>query len=499
MDKLRLRNYRCFGDTGDIELKPITLLLGANSSGKSSFIKFFPLLQQSLETRINGLFLWDGPYVDFKNFKNTVKDGNGQIVIDYTIGDLEFSSSYGNKPIFLKDVVVAVTLCEKEAYYDYLKELTISFNRVIVKYVFSKEGKKCSIEANGVKSEVFDDEKVFFESDNNLLPSIRFVYEGNGFKISTLTSQEALNKFNAYFDKEEKTGIELLLSESNSDFEPFDYNTIKKLLLEHNPQTNEEIIDKVFNLQVYYLSGQLIRSVNDYFGRMSRRFSYVLPLRSIMNRYYRFQNRSVDTIDPDGDNLAMFLNSLSDKKLEEFNAWLEGIFKFKIDLDKSEGHVEMYIQETNKPRRNLVDVGFGFTQILPILTIIWKSVYGTPGVGAASRARMVPITIAIEQPELHLHPRFQAFFAEMLAKVISFCKERKVLLRLIIETHSEVIVNKLGLLVYDSSISINKDDINVVLFNASEEGLEKYVHTTSFSDDGGLTNWPFGFFSEDVY
>ena len=48
-------------------------------------------------------------------------------------------------------------------------------------------------------------------------------------------------------------------------------------------------------------------------------------------------------------------------------------------------------------------------------------------------------------------------------------------------------------------IELSKEDVNVVLFNANNEGLDKYVHPTGFSDDGGLINWPFGFFSEDVY
>ena len=116
-----------------------------------------------------------------------------------------------------------------------------------------------------------------------------------------------------------------------------------------------------------------------------------------------------------------------------------------------------------------------------------------------SKTNNVPFTIAIEQPELHLHPRFQAYFAQMLAKVIGFCKQRRVNARIIIETHSEVIVNKLGQLIFDVNTGIKKDDVNVVLFDANKEGLEKYVHTTGFSEDGGLLNWPFGFFTDDVY
>jgi len=88
MDKIRLKNYRCFDDTGEIELKPITFLVGANSSGKSSFLKFFPLLKQSIGVKRNGVFLWLSKDVDFKDFKNTVKDGVGDIEIIFTISKL---------------------------------------------------------------------------------------------------------------------------------------------------------------------------------------------------------------------------------------------------------------------------------------------------------------------------------------------------------------------------------------------------------------------------
>ena len=49
MRSIRLKNFRSFEDTGRIELKPITILVGANSSGKSSFLRFFPLLRQTVE------------------------------------------------------------------------------------------------------------------------------------------------------------------------------------------------------------------------------------------------------------------------------------------------------------------------------------------------------------------------------------------------------------------------------------------------------------------
>ena len=34
MKSLRLKNFRCLEDTGDVEIRPLTFLVGANSSGK---------------------------------------------------------------------------------------------------------------------------------------------------------------------------------------------------------------------------------------------------------------------------------------------------------------------------------------------------------------------------------------------------------------------------------------------------------------------------------
>lgn len=50
MDSIRVKNIRCLVDTGDIPIKPLTILVGANSTGKSTFLRLFLLLRQSVET-----------------------------------------------------------------------------------------------------------------------------------------------------------------------------------------------------------------------------------------------------------------------------------------------------------------------------------------------------------------------------------------------------------------------------------------------------------------
>lgn len=51
MKSIEIKNMRCLKDTGIIELPPITILVGENSSGKSTFLRSFPLLKQSFRKR----------------------------------------------------------------------------------------------------------------------------------------------------------------------------------------------------------------------------------------------------------------------------------------------------------------------------------------------------------------------------------------------------------------------------------------------------------------
>ena len=48
--RLHLKNFKAWSDTGDIDLKPVSLLLGANSSGKSSLIQSLLLLKQTVQS-----------------------------------------------------------------------------------------------------------------------------------------------------------------------------------------------------------------------------------------------------------------------------------------------------------------------------------------------------------------------------------------------------------------------------------------------------------------
>ncbi len=160
-------------------------------------------------------------------------------------------------------------------------------------------------------------------------------------------------------------------------------------------------------------------------------------------------------------------------------------------MRKHEGHVELTIGQNKKAARNLVDVGFGYTHLLPIITIIWNALrspgreYYYPRVGRPIRM------LAIEQPELHLHPKVQSLFAECLAKIIANLPSSTDI-RFIIETHSEAIINRIGSLVQEGLI--RREDINVVLFNAFGDETNNSIVEAGFDKEGYLSNWPLGFF-----
>lgn len=59
-----------------------------------------------------------------------------------------------------------------------------------------------------------------------------------------------------------------------------------------------------------------------------------------------------------------------------------------------------------------------------------------------------------------------------------------------------MVLNKIGELI--ALNKLDKEDVNVLLFNAKQEEMRNYVEFASYSKDGYLLNWPIGFFSENV-
>jgi hypothetical protein len=60
---IKLKNFRAFQDEVSVRIRPITVLIGRNSAGKSSLVKFLLMLRQTLESQGDSFFATDGEHV----------------------------------------------------------------------------------------------------------------------------------------------------------------------------------------------------------------------------------------------------------------------------------------------------------------------------------------------------------------------------------------------------------------------------------------------------
>jgi energy-coupling factor transporter ATP-binding protein EcfA2 len=125
--RLRLTQFKAWRDTGDIELKPVTMLLGTNSSGKSSLIQSLLLLKQTVQSSDRTIHLNLGgdetsDYFNFGDFDNILMQGASggrefKIAFDFTASSPTrvtrggFESTYGqnsNGGIVVRDLLLKV-------------------------------------------------------------------------------------------------------------------------------------------------------------------------------------------------------------------------------------------------------------------------------------------------------------------------------------------------------------------------------------------------------
>lgn len=92
--RVRLTNFKAWRDSGDVALKPITLLLGTNSSGKSSLVQSLLLLKQTAQSGGQYLRLKANDdhedLLDFGNFSDVLWEGSEEsgrisVSLDFTL------------------------------------------------------------------------------------------------------------------------------------------------------------------------------------------------------------------------------------------------------------------------------------------------------------------------------------------------------------------------------------------------------------------------------
>lgn len=139
-------------------------------------------------------------------------------------------------------------------------------------------------------------------------------------------------------------------------------------------------------------------------------------------------------------------------------------------------HYEVIVVR-GRQRANLMDVGFGVSQVLPMLVLAYFVPQGT--------------TILAEQPEIHLHPRAQVGLAELMAEV---ARKRKV--QFLVETHSEHLFRRLQTLLAEGG-KLRRRDCALYFVDAAADGSARLT-TLELDEYGRVANWPAQFFGDAI-
>lgn len=512
----RIQNLRSIKDSGEIKLKPIMILLGANSSGKSTFLRSFPLFTQSVDKKLRGPIAWfDTSFVDFGDFKtakNRYAEESEGISFYYRFRKILYSPRF--RRYYYNDIEslnsddlqegdVMFTLHE-DGKGTYIK--TFSINLVNAHYQLEIDDRNGSVHFlnSSVEDELSERFKFNFNTVFGILPSIvpNKVSESSS-SFAAYIAEKLVNIFKKHCNKRLQNVERLyyILAYHRLDKQGF-LNRMKQgsgiLSFQKSIQNwtvNTQEFNYIYSLFVLMKLNAIIEIVNTEVASFYHECDYIAPMRAEANRYYRIQGLQVNSVDSDGHNLLEFIASLSVKEKISYDKFVKDVLGVTVDIPSESGMKSLRIKTENGDF-SIADVGYGYSQVLPVITKLWHTTYiRTEAINSPNRYKyrdFEKATLLMEQPELHLHPAMQAKVADTFVKAIEETRQASSDITLIVETHSQAIVNRIGRRIYEGRIK--PEDVNVLLFNKDDQNRNTIIREIEFSEKGRLKDWPLGFF-----
>ncbi len=219
------------------------------------------------------------------------------------------------------------------------------------------------------------------------------------------------------------------------------------------------------------------------FENLFRSIRYLGPLREYPRQHYEWQGKHTQGVGQHGEDMvtALFSGRIQLRDTEEqVPKWLERldlIDSYRLNpITGSEKDYEFLVRKYKEgPEVRLTDVGFGVSQVLPVLILCYYVPEGS--------------ILILEQPEAHLHPKVQSELADLLIEVV---KNRK--LQIILESHSKHLLIRLMRRIAEEQISA---DDTAFYFCEMNEGVSE-IEKLNVDDYGNITNWPQNFFGDEM-
>ena len=219
------------------------------------------------------------------------------------------------------------------------------------------------------------------------------------------------------------------------------------------------------------------------FENLFDQIHYLGPLREYPRSRYKWQGNHPQDVGQHGEDTIPCVLSKRvqlpgiDKQVMEWLQRLDLIASYRVNpIPNKEKDYEFLVRKyKGGPEVHLTDVGFGVSQVLPVLILCYYVPEGS--------------ILILEQPEAHLHPKVQSELADLLIEVV---KNRR--LQIILESHSEHLLIRLMRRIAEEQISA--DDTAFYFCEMNEDTSE--IERLNVDDYGNITNWPQNFFGDEM-
>jgi predicted ATPase len=537
IEKFAGENYKAF-ESFELEFKALTILLGSNSTGKSAIVNSLLMLSQSANPNVlsDSPLRLNGAKTGMGEALNIITDKNpcNHLSFSFEIGSetalsnvyQKFNDSVTESFKFLlqhlgtmlKDSSsgrAAKRVLEELAKYHPRKNISgeINYKEFGETFVSALKLYRSNVGSKEIQT-IFGNEvgqfiaktsikKITdcFEGLLSLDPEsicpARFKYEfsydqkADNIKISEYTQWNANEEiiFRVSITKEKKYKLhsdiydaEILNSSRHDIFRALSFDSLKVVNDNITPVYDSWSFSFLRNSQNPFaglLTALLASSSRALLDEIStKQINHVSPLRAFPQRYYlldkTIQHQQLNALD--GTELAEILknNPTITKSINRLFAK----YNIAIDVEKVNDIIHKIIVTQNSVRLELTDVGFGISQVLPILV----------------QAHLSPknsLTI-IEQPEIHLHPNMQAWLTDALIE-IALSQHKKFL----IETHSEALIRRMRLRILDADSALSEEDVKIYHLHRAEHKGRTVLEEIPVNANGDI-KWPLDFMDAEI-
>ena len=311
--------------------------------------------------------------------------------------------------------------------------------------------------------------------------------EWKEYPVNFFLLYSVLMNLNCMIDSSESTFFYKKINSTNEQYADFQHRVFG-MFVDYASMVMREVVTSAFPQNLSYVGTSLVNVRREYSLDANDSFTKMVKRYFAARRAYKNSK----------ENGILGQDSFISKWIRKFElGYAVGI---EMNESGSSFTIRLYKDADDKSGSLLAEEGYGVTQLVVLLLRIETAIFESKKIllNDGFEENEQPIysfsesTIAVEEPEVHLHPKFQSMLAEMFIDAYSNYN-----VHFIIETHSEYIIRRLQLLVANKKIKNTDISILYVYDEKNRPGYEPQVKKIGICKDGMLNgSFGEGFFDE---